>query len=168
MLSRTASRMVLASASALIVGGALAIPASAQASPVGPKQYFYGQVFGPPSNSTTQAVIGVACAGPETSGHPLPGQSVEVEQIYPPANTTLGYTGNFGTEIDADLIWSRGTISVLMPIAKLTSYGVKAPIPTSVTVPCSGSGVMSFAPSPDPDNSGRASDVSVTFVSLGA
>jgi hypothetical protein len=168
VLSRTASRMVLASVSALIVGGALAIPASAQAGPVGPKQYFYGQVFGPASSSTTQAVIGVACAGPETTGHPLPGQSVEAEQVYPPVTTTLGYTGNFGTEIGADLIWSRGTISVLIHIVTLTSYGVKMPIPTSVTVPCSGSGVMSFAPSPDPDNSGRASDVSVTFVSPGA
>jgi hypothetical protein len=170
VLSRTASRIALASVSALIVGGALAIPASAQASPVGPKQYFYGQVFGPASSSSTQAVIGVACTAAGTTGHPLPGQSVEVEQIYPPISSavTLGYTGNFGTEIDANLIWSRGTISVLIPIATLTGYDVKLPIPTSVTVPCSGSGVMSFAPSPDPDNSGAASDVSVTFVSAAA
>jgi hypothetical protein len=111
---------------------------------------------------------GVACTGAETAGHPLPGQGVEVEQVYPPVTTTLGYTGNFATGIDASLIWSRGTISVLVPVATLTSYGVKAAIPTSVTVPCSGSGVMSFAPSPDPDNSGTASDVSVTFASLGA
>jgi hypothetical protein len=34
-------------------------------------------------------------------------------------------------------------------------------------VPCSGSGVMSFAPSPDPDNSAKASNVSVTFQSAG-
>jgi hypothetical protein len=160
--------MALVSVSALIAGGALAIPASAQASAVGPKQYFYGQVFGPASSSATQAVIGVACTTAETAGHPLPGQSVEVEQAYPPVTTTLGYTGNFATGIDASLIWSRGTISVLVPVATLTSYGVKAAIPTSVTVPCSGSGVMSFAPSPDPDNSGTASDVSVTFVSTGA
>jgi hypothetical protein len=166
MLSRTMSRAALASVSALIAGGALAIPASAQAGPVGPKQYFYGQVFGVASSSAEQGVIRVACAGPESTGHPLPGQVVEVQQIFPPATTT-GYTGNFGTKINAALTWSRGTITVVTAIATFTSYGVSMPIATSITVPCSGSGVMSFAPSPDPDNSGTASNVSVTFVSPG-
>ena len=168
MLSRTASRIALASVSALIAaGGAFAIPASAQAGPVGPKQYFYGQVFGVASSSAGQGVIRVACAGPESTGHPLPGQAVDVQQIFPPAATTTGYTGNFGTEIDAALTWSRGTITVVTPIATFTSYGVMMPIPTSITVPCNGSGVMGFAPSPNPDRSGTASSVSVTFLSPG-
>jgi hypothetical protein len=166
MFSRTASRVALASASALIAVGALAVPAAAQGGPVGPRQYFYGQVFGPASG-TAQGVIEVACAGAAAAGHPFPGQFVEVQQIFPPVTTTLGYTGNFGIRISADLIWSRGTIAVATPIATFTSYGVSMPIPTSITVPCSGSGVMNFAPSPDPDNSGIPSNVNVTFESPG-
>ena len=166
MFSRAASRIAIASASALIAGGVLAIPAAAQTGPVGPRQYFYGQVFGT-NSSTVQGVIEVACAGPAQTGHPAPGQFVEVQQIFPPVNTTLGYTGNFGDRIDASLIWSRGTITVVTPIATFTSYGMAMAIPTSITVPCSGSGVMSFAPSPDPDNSGIPSNVDVTFESTG-
>ena len=166
MSSRTASRVAIASASALIAGGALAIPASAQATQVGPKQYFYGQVI-PATSATALNVIQVACVGPEATGHPLPGQSVEVHQIFPPLTTTTGYTGNSAKEIDANLIYSRGTITVVTFVATLTSYDVRVAIPTSITVPCSGPGVMSFAPSPNPDNSGRPSNVDVTFQSAG-
>lgn len=166
MFGRTASRVAIASASALIAGGALAIPAAAQAGPIGPKQYFQGQVFGVASN-TMPNVIEVACVGPEATGHPLPGQDVEVQQLFPPVTNTTGYTGNFGVEIDAVLIWSRGTITVATPIAKFTNYGVAMPIPTSITVPCSGKGMMSFEPSPNPDNSGIPSNVTVTFESAG-
>lgn len=166
MLGRTASRIAIASASALIATGALTIPAAAQTGPVGPKQYFYGQVLGAAS-STTQNVIEVGCAGPATTGHPLAGQYVEVQQVFPPVTTTLGYTGNFGAAINTDLIWSHGTITVVTPVAKFSGYGVSMPIPTSITVPCSGGGVMNFAPSPNPDNSGISSNVDVTFQSPG-
>jgi hypothetical protein len=166
MFSRTASRVAIASASALIAGGALAIPASAQAVTVGPHQYFLGKVLGLTS-ATAPNVIAVVCAGPVATGHPAPGQSVEVQLFLPPVNTTLGYTGNSAKEIDADLIWSRGPVTVVTFVAALTSYFVQVPIPTSITVPCSGSGVMSFMPSPDPDNSGKASNVDVTFESPG-
>jgi hypothetical protein len=167
MFGRTASRIAIASASALIAGGAMTLPAAAQTGPVGPRQYFYGQVLGSTS-STTQDVIEVECAGAAATGHPFPGQFVEVQQVFPPLTTTLGYTGNFGTKINADLIWSQGSITVVTLVATFISYGVTMPIPTSITVPCGGPGVMSFAPSPDPDNSGTASNVDVTFVSPGA
>lgn len=166
MFGRTASRIGIASALALIAGGAIALPAAAQTGPVGPHQYFYGQVFGSTS-STTQDVIEVECAGPAATGHPFPGQFVEVRQVFPPLTTTLGYTGNFGVKISAELIWSQGTITVVTPVATFTSYDVAMPIPTSITVPCGGPGVMSFAPSPDPDNSGISSNVDVTFQSPG-
>jgi len=166
MFSRTAARVSIATASALIAGGALAIPASAQAVTVGPHQYFIGQVFGPTS-AVAPNVIVVACAGPEATGHPVPGQSVEVQLVLPPVNQILGYTGNSAKEIDANLVYSRGPVTVVTFVAALTSYFVKVAIPTSITVPCSGTGVMSFTPSPDPDNSGRASDVGVTFASPG-
>jgi hypothetical protein len=166
MPSKTASRAVLAFVPSLIACGALAAPAQALVAPIAPHQPFYGQVFGVASAST-QDVIEVICVGPLATGHPAAGQSVEVQLPVPPPGTSLGYTGNFGTSISADLTWSRGTVTVVTHVASFTSYGVMMPIPTSLTVPCGGSGVMGFTPSPDPDNSGRASDVSVTFRSAG-
>jgi hypothetical protein len=164
MFSRAVSRAAIASAAVAVAGGVLAVPAVAQAGTVGPKQYFYGELF--PVASSSHDVIHVACAGPASTGHPVAGQSVAVHQIFPPT-TIVGYTGNFGTEIDTNLVWSRGTITVATPIATFTSYDDPAPIPTSITVPCSGSGVLRFNPYPDPDGTGNSSVVNVTFVSPG-
>ncbi len=167
MFRRTASRIAIASAVMLVTGGALAAPALAAGGQVGPKQYFYGEVFGL-SSTTAPDVIEVACAGAATTGHPVAGQYVAAHQIYPPT-TTAGYTGNHGTEIDVNLVYTVGTITVVTPtFAKLTYYDTKAEIPTSLTVPCGGTGVVDFTPSPNPDGSGSASDVTVTFVSPGA
>jgi predicted RecA/RadA family phage recombinase len=166
MLNNAVSRIAIASAVVAVAGGVLAIPAVAQAGAVGPKQYFDGEVFGVTS-SNAQDVIEVACAAAASTGHPVAGQSVAVHQIYPPTTTSPGYTGDFGTEIDTSLLYSRGTISVLIPIATFASYDDPAPIPTSITVPCSGSGVMRFNPYPDPDGTGRSSEVDITFVSIG-
>jgi hypothetical protein len=168
MLRRTASRVAIASAVMLIAGGAIATPAMADSGQVGPKQYFDGEVFSLTSASALD-VIQVACAGPATTGHPIAGQYVAAHQFFPPVTTTYGYTGNFGTEIDVNLIYSVGTITVVTPtFATLTYYDTNAEIPTSLTVPCSGTGVLEFTPSPDPDSSGTVSDVDVTFESPGA
>jgi hypothetical protein len=167
MLRTTASRVAIASAAMLVAGTALATPAMADGGQVGPKQYFDGQVFGLTSASA-QDVILVSCAGPASTGHPVAGQYVAAHQFFPPVTTTYGYTGNYGTEIDVNLIYSIGTITVVTPtFATLTYYDTKSEIPTSLTVPCSGTGVVVFTPSPDPDGSGRASDVDVTFESTG-
>ncbi len=167
MMRRTASRLAIASAVMLIAGGALAAPALADGGHVGPKQYFHGELFGLAS-STAPDVIQVSCAGPEPTGHPVAGQYVAAHQFFPPVTSTYGYTGTSGTGIDVSLIYSVGTITVVTPtFATLTYYDTKAEIPTSLTVPCSGSGVLVFAPSPDPDGSGMASDVDVTFESPG-
>ena len=167
MFRRTASRIAIASAVMLVVGGALATPAMADGGQVAPKQYFYGEFFGLTS-STAHDVMQVSCAGPETTGHPVAGQYVAAHQIFPPVTTSTGYTGNFGTEIEVNLIYSVGTITVSTPtFATLTYYDTKAEIPTSLTVPCSGSGVLAFTPSPDPDGSGITSDVDITFESPG-
>jgi hypothetical protein len=168
MFSRTASRVSIAFAVMLVAGGALAAPAMADGGQVGPKQYFDGEVFGL-SPATAPDVIDVNCAGVATTGHPAAGQYVAAHQFFPPVTTAYGYTGNFGTEIDVNLTWSVGTITVVTPVfAKLTFYDTKAEIPTSLTVPCGGTGVASFTPSSDPDGSGKASEVDVTFVSPGA
>ena len=53
-------------------------------------------------------VIGMACVGPikpGETGHPMPGQTLAVHQLFPPASGSLGYTGNdseigvFGTGV---------------------------------------------------------------------
>jgi hypothetical protein len=165
MFSRTVSRIALASVSALVVSGALAAPALAQGNPVGPKQYFYGEVFGA---SVAADVIVVSCPAGAAVGNPVGGQSVAAHQIFPPVTTTVGYTGNFGTEIDVSLTWPSPLTPPPVSIGEILYYDTKVGIPTSITVPCSGSGVMIFNPSSDPDGTGRPSDVSVTFVSNNA
>jgi hypothetical protein len=165
MFRRTASRIAIASAVMLVVAGALATPAMADGGHVGAKQYFYGEFFGLTS-ATPPDVIQVSCAGVATTGHPVAGQYVAAHQIFPPVTLSNGYTGNSGTEIDVNLTSSSGAVSPTF--ATLTYYDTKAEIPTSLTVPCSGTGGLVFAPSPDSDGSGIASVVSVTFVSPGA
>lgn len=167
MFRRTAARIGVGSAVMLVAGAAIATPALAAGGPIGPKQYFYGEVFGL-SSSTTPNVIEVACAGPATTGHPVAGQYVAAHQIYPPIAATTGYTGNEAAEINVNLFYSQGTISVVTPVfATLRYYDQKVEIPTSLTVPCNGTGVLDFTPAPDPDNSGSASSVDVTFHSPG-
>lgn len=158
-------RTVAVSALALAPLGVLAAASPAQAAnAVGPKQYFAGQVTG----ATGPSVIEVACPGTGTSagGHPVAGQTVQVNQLFPPvSSTTAGYTGNSAVEIDASLIFPAGPVNSRIPVATFTQYSLPLPIPTSITVPCTGSAVMDF--SPYPDDSGTPSDVTVTFLPQG-
>lgn len=155
-------RTVAVSALALVPLGALAAAGPARAaSAVGPRQYFAGQVTG----ATAPSVIEVACPGTNTSGHPVAGQTVQVNQLFPPVSATTGYTGNSAVEIDASLIFPAGPVNSRIPVATFTQYSLPLPIPTSITVPCSGSAVMDF--SPYPDDSGNPSDVTVKFVPQG-
>jgi hypothetical protein len=163
MFSRTVSRILLASASALAIGGALATPALAQGNPVAPQQYYYGEVFGTASNANPDVIL-VNCAGPATTGHPASGQSVAAHQIFPPVPTTAGYTGTSANEIAADLAWPTAT-GTPVHVGEILFYDTTVSIPTSITVPCSGSGVAIFTPSPD--TGGTPSYVNVTFVSPG-
>ena len=158
-------RSVLLSVPALIAVGTLAFASPAQAVTVGPGQFFTGEVFGV-ANASDQPDIAVACPAGAALGHPLPGQTVEVNLLIPPVIATAGYTGSEAVEIDAALSYTQGTLSVSLPIATLTQYSVRSAISTAIPVPCSGTGVMSF--SPYPLDSGTPSDVTVTFVSTGA
>lgn len=160
MFTRPGSRFAIASALTLAVIGTLAAASPARAATVGPGQYFTGQVFG----VTAQSVILVECGPVQASGHPAPGQTVEVTQLLPPVTVTAGYTGDLAVEIDAALIFAASPASGPVPVATFTQYSLKLPIPASITVPCAGSGVMSF--SPYPLDSGRPSNVPVTFTSL--
>ena len=89
------SRIAVVSAPALIAVGALAAASPAQAVSVGPNQYCTGQVFG----DTSQSVINVVCPGVATTGHPAPGQTVEVLLLLPPVTATAGYTGDQAVEL---------------------------------------------------------------------
>src|SRR5579864_6920914 len=74
---------------------ATALPASAGR--VGPNQYFTGVINGHDGNTTIPIVIRMACFGPikpGETGHPEAGQTVAVHQLFPPATSSLGYTGN--------------------------------------------------------------------------
>lgn len=153
----------------------LALPAvSAAASappvvPVGPNQYFTGVVHGYTSSGVASAtIIGVACAGPATLGHPLPNQSVEVDLVDPPVNGTTGYTGTLAKGIGAYLVWPSSTspVGTTLKLGVLTSYSTLLPIPVSIWVPCSSSGQAIFAPAPASPTS-KNSVVVVNFRSNG-
>lgn len=148
----------------LAVAAIAAAPAvSAAAVTVGPDQYFAGQVNGKEAN----AVIEVACPGPASSGAPLAGQTVAVQLVLPSSSSAIGFTGSAATSINAWLSWP--TPAVVPPpvkIATFTSYG-SLPIPTNISVPCSGTGVVTFVPTPGSSTS-RSATVSVTFVNIAA
>jgi hypothetical protein len=134
-----------------VVGTAFAgmLGAAAATGPrIGPNQQFVGLVNG----STGQhdpAVITVACPGPVRAGettHPLAHQTLEV-RLSASADGTVGNTGPKARRISAYLgIPPSGTATG--GLATFRYYGHKKPIPTSISVPCSGSGSITFIPFP--------------------
>ena len=92
MLSlRRSSGMLGLAVAAVLAVGLQAGPA--QASRVGPKQYFTGVINGKAGNTTIPIPIKIACSATGTTGHPLPGQTLAVHQLFPPGAGSLGYTG---------------------------------------------------------------------------
>jgi len=171
MLGKLARTLLVGAA----VGSAVAAPAASAASAasaapdpvhrvvakVAPKQFFAGLV----NAKIRGAVIDVLCPGPANLGHPLAHQTVQVNQFLPPVTPTTGYTGTAGTSIGVWLNWPAAAPPAPVYVATLTSYR-SAPIPTSITVPCSGSGEMLFLPSPG-SSTVRAATVGLTFVNIG-
>jgi hypothetical protein len=151
---------------------AIAPAATAAASPptvgVGPDQFFGGLVNG--SNGTTApAPVQTSCRGPVTAGetgHPLPGQTVEVLLASPASSSRAGFTGSAAKSIIADLIYTPTPTgpTFIEQVATFTSYNVAAPIPVTITVPCGGSGEMSFMPNPG-SQTAKPATVPVVFVS---
>jgi hypothetical protein len=112
-----------------------------------PNQEFVGLVNGS-TGQQSPAVIKVACPGPEQgkTTHPLPHQTLAVSL---PASTggTVGNTGPDATHINAYFgIPPSGAASG--GLATFKHYGHKKPIPTSITVPCSGKAYITFLPFP--------------------
>lgn len=120
--------------------------------PVGPNYYFTATVNGGPTpTSTAVPAIKVVCPGPITpgeTGHPISGQTVEVDAAFPPYSnlTQLGFTGSAAHEIDA-IIGTPSGAAVNPPIV-LKNFFVAYPIPTTLNLPCGGNGVVSFVPIP--------------------
>jgi hypothetical protein len=162
LLRRTAP---LSAAAALALATAPLASADAIAA-VGPNQYFTAQVNGPAS-STGSSVIKVVCPGPVTPGelgHPVSGQTVEAFLVLPPVTVPnqLGFTGSAAHQID--VFFTPASSGTAAPVV-LTAYGVVAKIPTTLLLPCGGSGVVSFVPEPG-STTARSYQVPVVYENI--
>jgi hypothetical protein len=141
----------------------------AQAGPVGPNQFFTGVINGKDGNTATPIPIMMACAGPSRpgqTGHPVAGQTLAVHQLFPPAAGSLGRTGNdaqIGVFFGAPPPTAAGTRPAAgTPV--FTRYDRPKPLPTSLTLPCAGTGTVWFTPIPVVPPS-RSATVPVKYVS---
>ena len=158
------ARWVAAAACALAVG--LPTAASAQSvAKVGPRQSFRALVNGR-TGSAAPVVIRMGCAGPVlpgATGHPLAGQSVKVA-LGAATATDGGFTGSGATSIGVFFGPPPPAAAASTGLLTLDRYGVARPIPTSITLPCSGTGHVTFVPLPMSPPTSRAAVVNVTFV----
>lgn len=143
----------------------MALPAGAVGK-VGPKQFFTGVINGRDGNTTIPIVIQMACIGPVTpgeTGHPLRGQTLAVRELFPPTTAgSLGYTGN-----DSEIgVFFNAPPPAADPIATpdFTRYDKTRKLPTSLVLPCSGTGTAYFTPVPVVPPS-RSATVPVEFAS---
>lgn len=163
-------RRLLVAGGMLVVATALfAASASASIPPqgkIGPKQFFAGMVNGK-TGLGAPAQINMACFGairPGQMGHPMAGQSVEVLRPVV-VSARDGYTGSSANSIVAFFGPPPPT-----PVPSTTStvtfhwYGVVKAIPTSLLLPCSGTGTVTFVPLPMSPPTSRAATVPVTYV----
>ncbi len=138
--------------------------------PVGPNYYFTAKVNGGPTpTSSAVPVIKVFCPGPvggSVTGHPLDGQTVEVDAVFPtsPVPSQLGFTGSAAKQIDA--LFSGSTSTSVNPPIVLTSFFVAYKIPTTLNLPCGGDGVVSFVPVPT-SSTARGVAVKVIYENVG-
>lgn len=153
LLSAASALIVALSATPALADGGVVDPA-----PIGPGNYFIGEV----GNAAGPAVIHVICPGPvlpNETGHPAAGQTVKALPVIPPVTSIVGYTGTAANEIAV----SFGLTSAATPIL-LHSWAVPATIPAALTFPCYGTGTVTFTPLPT-SATARAATVAVTFVS---
>jgi hypothetical protein len=130
---------------------------------IGPNQLFVGLVNGN-SGMSSHAQILVACGGPVQPGettHPLAHQRVDVT-LAPSTAANVGDTGPSATHISAFLGIPPASASA-GGIATFTHYGVRKPIPTTLDVPCSGSGYITFIAFPRDPGTSRTYVVPVDF-----
>lgn len=163
-MAPTLHRRCLSVAAAVLAAGILgAAPAVADGvvdpAPIGPGQYFTGLVNG----ADGPAVIKVVCPGPivpQETGHPLAGQTVEVLPAAVSSSAVVGYTGSAADRIAVDF----GVAATTTPVT-LTDWAVQAAIPTSLLLPCSGTGTVSFVPDPTSPTA-RTATVAVDYANI--
>lgn len=132
-------RAVMVFSLGIVLGGLVAVPVGATA-PVRAHQHFIGQVNGAHRN----AVVQVVCpgpVGPVQSGPVAGGQTVAVLK----KATGSGDTGLFSTIYAWFVPGTGGTAPTELP---LTSYRTPVSVPTSIDVPCGGSGAVEFSSCP--------------------
>ena len=153
--SRRIPRLRSAVAVPLVVGAALwAAPSAASAAtarPIGPNQSFVGVTKG---QLGTDHIL-MICPAAAASGHPAGGQTVEV--LPGPTAIGGGFTGNKGTHVAVAFPGPSATAPL-----NLVAYGVARPIPTTLTLPCTGTGTVRFIPLPT-SKTARTDLVTVTF-----
>jgi hypothetical protein len=127
--------------------------------PIGPNEGFVGLV----NSASANGVIQMGCFGPITPGemgHPLAGQSTQVQL----ASLAMfaGFTGD-AHQIRATLAYdSPAALPVVL--ATFDNYYVRAPISTSLELPCAGKATVAFTPV-NGGPSSRPWDETVTFAS---
>jgi hypothetical protein len=151
---------IAVTASLVLVGG---VGVAGAATPIGPHQHFTGLVNG----SHRGAVVHTVCAGPVSEGRMGPvagGQTMSVIR----RATGAGRTGPF-SQIYA---WFVPTTSGSPPTAlEWMRYDTPHRIPTSIQVPCDGTGQVEFSSCPylAPCAYGWVPDyVKVTFENIAA
>ena len=111
----------------------------ASAASIKPGQHFAGVVNGRRSN----AIIKVVCAGPISPGETGPvvgGQAVSVAK----AANGRGYTGLFSQVY----FWVNPPPAARPTTLTFTRYGSPQTIPTTIRVPCGGTGQVTFSSCP--------------------
>jgi hypothetical protein len=153
--------------SAFVVGTGV-IVASAGAVPLQGKvaahQTFGGLVNGK-NGVSSPAPIRMACFGavrPGQKGHPMGGQTVEVFR----PEAIRGSFGNTGARASSILTFFHTPPPKPAPSAStvtFTRYGVKKAIPTSLSLPCAGTGKVYFMPLAT-SSSARTATVRVGYI----
>jgi hypothetical protein len=158
---------VVATVTAVLVASAgAAIPPQGK---VGPRQYFEGLVNGD-SGLARPVTIKMACFGavrPGQKGHPMTGQTVEVLRPEVIVVGHSGYTAKNATSIVAFFGPPPPSPAPATPAASTVTfkkYAVKKPILTSLLLPCSGTGIVSFVPLPKSPPTSRDATVRVAYV----
>jgi len=140
--------LVVASSSAVASFAGAAVPPQGR---IGPNQYFAASVNGQLGNGSP-ATIQMACVGPlrpGQTGHPLAGQTVEV---FRPEVIVAhdGFTGPSATSISVFFNAPPPSPAVAAAAGNVTFTRYLQPkkIPTSLVLPCAGSGNVYFVPFP--------------------
>ena len=145
------SLAVLACAATAVAGTPGTALADTRTVPLGVHETFGGTVNG----ATTHATIHMACFGPERPGrvgHPMSGQNVG---IFVPEALRQPTFGQTGTRARAVVAWISVGGRLIGPVARfrrleLTRPVLSAtrPLPTYLTLPCSGPATVVFTPVP--------------------